>query len=531
MKKLHLSAGIFVCLSLTALSGLGQRGVLAQEGQQTLPVDQGPTVVAPGGLQAREIQSLQKQYSYDVRRKGLILEPAVSTPFAEEPSITEITGGYMTEEDKLHRYFGIATVLYELGNLEEAIEIVEYILDKKPKDEYARNYLKKLQTELRSKKAEWGKTDKKDAKLLRETKIKQLEKEGVDFFKQKRYDNALMSFNDILALDPNNGTARNYMEKLKKYYSKEARLEDMLRKSEQYRRSENGETTKIEAAATGLLDEFEDKNIYKTGEGLLNRFDAGQLAVDREAESLLDSVEKDAKIKEIISQRKEEEKRARSFILGEGDILTISVRDHPELSGTTMIRPEGAIILPLINEAVMVAGLTVSEIRDKITASLERYVQDPVLYVGIEKFSSKIFYVIDESGATPYNITRSDFTLRDALFLSDWGSNRALGRVLVVRPDKLHPIVTKVDAFDLIYRGNLAKNIRIQNGDVIYVPQTAAGKITETVRDSLSPIKQIKDLRNEWLNDRWNQEGWGQLFNIPKDLTSEAESAAPAPGS
>ena len=54
----------------------------------------------------------------------------------------------LTEEEKLYRCFGAATRLREKGKYGEAIEILEYILDKKPGDDYLETYLHGLKYEM-----------------------------------------------------------------------------------------------------------------------------------------------------------------------------------------------------------------------------------------------------------------------------------------------------------------------------------------------------------------------------------------------
>ena len=65
-------------------------------------------------------------------------------------------------------------------------------------------------------------------------------------------------------------------------------------------------------------------------------------------------------------------------------------------------------------------------------------------------------------------------------------------------------------------------NIRINDGDVVYIPMTAASKITDTITDALSPVKAVKDLRDEWIEQRWNREaGWRHLIDIPQNPEEE----------
>ena len=560
---------IFILLVLPLVLCVAQASFGAEE---IVAVRQDPIIYAPEGLESREKASLERQYRYDFRHKGILEEPTIVTPFAEEPSIGPVDTEAMTEQEKLYRYFGIATILYKTGRLEEAVEILDYIVWKKPNDEYVKKYLSKLKKELREREATWRSTSKKDISLLKNVKIKELIADGTAYYKQKQFGPALSQFSNALSLDPGNSIAKDYMRKLKKYYMREVRVESIIKDWEakvaqgeqesgarlidEFRRkgvasqmvqgaedlldeSElkvNGVTPKMAQAAVSLLDKTEYKKgdvspkVKRIADKILDEGQMEDVIKDVKIASLMDDAELSIKIREIIADRKKEERRKRSYTLGAGDTVHISVQDHPEISGTAGVGPSGEIMLPLVNEPVKAKGLTMSEVQANVTEALKRYVKDPIVHVGMKGYKSKIFYVIDETGCTPYSITRANFTLRDALFMSDWGSNRALGRVLITKPDKLHPVVKKVDAFDLVYRGNLSRNIKIEDGDVIYIPLTIANKVSTTISDVLSPIRAVRTLRDEWMDQRWNAKGWTDLPRVPRDADEEARMNAGTTG-
>jgi hypothetical protein len=71
-----------------------------------------------------------------------------------------------------------------------------------------------------------------------------------------------------------------------------------------------------------------------------------------------------------------QEHKARSFYryhIGTGDVLQISVYQHPELSGTVVVRTSGDINLPW-HKAVKVAGLSVDLTSDLLRRELESVV-------------------------------------------------------------------------------------------------------------------------------------------------------------
>lgn len=560
--------------------GTSNQPIILTSGEGNVVINQPPTaVLAPEGLTATEQANLERQYRFTVRDKGSLLSPYIA---AEDIGIVadQATEREQTEQEKLYRYFGVAAALHKEDKLEEAVEILKYILERSPDDEYVRHYLAKVINEQNFQKNRWRVSSEDDAHLLRKQKLKNLVKDGVDYYKQEEYDMALLKFSDAVSLDPNNLVANTYLDKLKTHYAKEVRVgnivenyeagtaqkddeEDQSARQNDYQKERaleklmDDKERKIDDSARKLLDKKEDRldraarqllndkegrspgaaeklleaqedGISKTTNDLLDREEMKSVVMEKRLSGIMDKAELGLTVKEIIAQKKDLERKANIYTLGIGDVIQISIRDHPELSGKALVRLNGEVLLPLVNDLVKVKGLTVEEASARIKEAMKRYIREPFVTVSIEDYKSKIFYVIDEIGCTPYPITRTNLTLRDALFVADWGDNRALGRVIVIKPDKVHPVVKKVDAFDLIYRGNLVHNVRIEDGDVIYIPLTMAAKITKVVNDTIAPFRAVRTARDEWLDQRWNQEGYFNMGRIPRnaDIQDDLNSGA-----
>lgn len=401
----------------------------------------------------------------------------------------------MGEQEKLYRYFGVAAGFCEEKRYEEAVEILEYILDKNPQDDYIREYLKRAKSEMQGQKTEWERNTKKEAGHFKKKRIKNLIQEGTLYYKAGDFDKALARFSDTLSLDPDNPVAQGYAEKLKKHYKKDLRIEYLVQNKD------------------GVLPDKTDTSEIK------------YLELEKKAKTLLNQTELGLRIEEIISAEKSAERRSQKLTLGPGDMLQISVLDHPELSGEVTVRINGEIVLPLVNDLVIAKGLTLEELSKEVKKTMKRYVQDPRINVSAIEYKSKLYYVIDEVGCTSYPITSADLTLRDALLTADWGDNRALGRILLTKPSKRHPIVKKVDGFDLVYRGELEDDIRIEDGDVIYIPMTVAAKVTKTIRDLLGPFSAIRQARDNYLNLKWNEKDWKATLRLPPDYDAQSEDS------
>jgi len=494
----------------------------------------GPTIVSPSGLTSREQSALSRQYQFEVRNKGVMLAPIVSG--SSGPSGDIQSGDYSNLEERLYHYFGAAISLYKEGRMEESSEILQYILDNDPENDYIKSYLERIRKEIKAQNLKQAVSDRRKAAFFKRNTINELVEDGINYYQNKEYDRALLKFADAVTMDPRNVKAKEYMEKLKTYYLKELRVENIVKNWEARKERENNETvpedlgkpvidTKILKAAEAILTEKNGHPSIESSGKDIDDEKMKKIILAKRAESLLEQAELEVRVAEIINVKKYEDKKSVEFTLGPGDVIQISVRDHPELSGLVPLRLKGEIVLPLVNDIVIGTGLTVDELSEQITTVLKRYVQEPYVNISIVEYRSKVFYIIDEVSCTAYPITRANLTLRDALFIADWGNNRALGRVIVIKPSKIHPIIKKVDAFDLIYRGNLESNIRIENGDVIYVPMTMAAKVTKTISDTLGPFRAIRAARDEYLNLKWNEQDWKSMSRMPSIYDNEAEDA------
>ena len=84
---------------------------------------------------------------------------------------------------------------------------------------------------------------------------------------------------------------------------------------------------------------------------------------------------------------------AEEYILQPGDVISISVVEHPEFSGRHKIRPDGRVNYPVIGE-IEVASLTCAQLVKIMQGKLSSYVNNPVVSISIEDYYSNKIYII-----------------------------------------------------------------------------------------------------------------------------------------
>jgi polysaccharide export outer membrane protein len=103
-----------------------------------------------------------------------------------------------------------------------------------------------------------------------------------------------------------------------------------------------------------------------------------------------------------------------AYHIGVEDELQISVWREPELSTSVVVRPDGMITLPLLND-VKAVGLKTEELQVLITEKLKGFVNEPQVTVIVKAIRSRKVYLVGEVGHQGSYPLNGDMTVLELL--------------------------------------------------------------------------------------------------------------------
>ncbi|NIM03313.1 sugar ABC transporter substrate-binding protein [bacterium] len=160
------------------------------------------------------------------------------------------------------------------------------------------------------------------------------------------------------------------------------------------------------------------------------------------------------------------------YTLGPGDVLEISVWQHPELDRTVTVRPDGRMSFSLIGD-VNVNGLTPAKLDEVITEMLSEYVQRPEVTVVVTTIKSNQILVLGQVARPGAYPMEASVTVLEAIAIAGSYTDRAgLKRVTITRQARARsPKVMKVDLKKVITEGDKRGDILLEPGDIVHVPR------------------------------------------------------------
>ncbi|OPX30301.1 MAG: hypothetical protein B1H08_02065 [Candidatus Omnitrophica bacterium 4484_171] len=190
----------------------------------------------------------------------------------------------------------------------------------------------------------------------------------------------------------------------------------------------------------------------------------------------------------------------KEYIIGVGDVIDISVWENPDLNKEVIVRPDGKISFPLIND-VRAQGLTITELDDEITLRLKDYIKYPDVSVSLKKIGGSRIIVLGEVGSPGVYSIEDRKTVLEAIALAGGFTRDAvLNSVIVIKGGFAHPEATRVNLASALRKGKLKEDIGLNAQDIVYVPKKFIANLNYFLKQFLEPISRGIYTANEFNN-------------------------------
>jgi polysaccharide export outer membrane protein len=158
------------------------------------------------------------------------------------------------------------------------------------------------------------------------------------------------------------------------------------------------------------------------------------------------------------------------YIIGPGDLLSVSVWRDDSLTRSVVVLPDGKIQFPLIGE-VVAGGKTVAQLKQIFVDKLSSYVVDADISVEVKQSNSLIIYIIGRVNSPGRQMLVADTTVLQALAMAG-GVNPFAEKddIKIFRQDKDRTLVYSFRYSQVVSGNYLNDNLLLKRGDVIVVP-------------------------------------------------------------
>jgi polysaccharide export outer membrane protein len=158
------------------------------------------------------------------------------------------------------------------------------------------------------------------------------------------------------------------------------------------------------------------------------------------------------------------------YVIGPEDQLSIVFYHDKEMSADVVVRPDGKISLPLLND-VQASGLTPDQLRQGIITSAKRLVQDPNATVVVRQINSRKVFItgaVERPGSYPLIGPATVLQLiATAGGIKEYADAK---KILIIRNEGGKQVTFNFNYKDVVSQKNMAQNILLRPGDTIVVP-------------------------------------------------------------
>ena len=158
------------------------------------------------------------------------------------------------------------------------------------------------------------------------------------------------------------------------------------------------------------------------------------------------------------------------YVIGTEDVLGIVFWREPTLSADVVVRPDGKISLPLLND-VLVIGQTPDQVRQLLAKLADPFVDTPQPSVVVRQINSRRVFItgnVERPGMFP--LLRPTSVVQLIALAGGLREFADHGNIVIVRTDAGRKQTFRFDYDKLRSGKDLSQNIDLRPGDTVIVP-------------------------------------------------------------
>ena len=158
------------------------------------------------------------------------------------------------------------------------------------------------------------------------------------------------------------------------------------------------------------------------------------------------------------------------FVIGPDDVLTIVYWREKDLSAEVVVRPDGMISLPLLND-VRAEGLTPEQLRVALTTAASKFVEEPTVTVVVKSINSRKVFVTGQVGKPgPYPLGGPTTVVQILSTAGGLAEYAKKSKIMVLRTEGGKSVALPFNYEEVMQGKRLQQNIELKPGDTVVVP-------------------------------------------------------------
>ena len=182
-----------------------------------------------------------------------------------------------------------------------------------------------------------------------------------------------------------------------------------------------------------------------------------------------------------------------NYVLGPGDQIDVRLFGSTNITWEMRVDEIGDIFLPGIGP-FSIAGQTFLDVKQGIKDIVDKQMVGTSVGVSMGELRSIDIFILGEATQPGMYKISALTTLTNALF--DGGGMNVTGSLRNVQLKRRGKVISTLDFYDLLLKGDTSKDVGIEQGDVIFIPPIAktAGVDGEVVRPGIYELKEDETL-------------------------------------